>query len=584
MTRPAASLRGRLLVLIMVAVGCLPVLLFLGDAPLRGSSEARYARVAQLTAAEPAPAGAAPRWLVPRTDTGPHLTKPPLAYAAMAVSMRVLGETPLAARLPGALSACGVLALLGFVALRLHGPGVAAVAVGVLAITPLHVAVARVATTDAMLALASLGTLAAGLLARAAGPSRRVTLLFHGSIALGLLAKGPIALLPAGLVLGWLALPPADRAALRRLRPGVGLPLACLPLAAWAGGVAWHDPAAAELWWQETVGRVGASADHPKPWWYLLPFFALGLWPVTLLLPLAGPRRALAAAAAGARRKHPASLLAPAAAAPLLLFTLFTGKLPTYLLPCAAPLAWCVGLRFGRGEREVPASGVASLAASLALPAAAVAVLAARPGLAGADWIAYASHPALPQAAVGLGAGCVLVATLALAWRGRSRGAVPAGAAFAVVVACWGVLARTEARVLTDTATPRWVAEAAARSGLASPQVWTAGFDDPALPFVTGRPTRKVHLPLDRRRWARLVEVPRVLAATPAAWEAMRSAMPNEHRRAFEDLGRLPMRDVPPPWSGVRLFRVTPTPAAADPAPPPASPAPSAKPSGDADR
>ncbi|WP_204318331.1 hypothetical protein, partial [Serratia marcescens] len=49
------------------------------------------------------------------------------------IALAMGSGTPLAARLPGALSACGVLALLGFVALRLHGPGVAAVAVGVLA-------------------------------------------------------------------------------------------------------------------------------------------------------------------------------------------------------------------------------------------------------------------------------------------------------------------------------------------------------------------------------------------------------------------------------------------------------------------
>ena len=568
MSRPRGSAGGWRTPLWVALLGCLPVLAFLGSAPLRGSSEARYARVAQLTALEPPPVGAPSRWLVPRSDAGPHLTKPPLQYALMAGSMRLLGATPGAARLPGALAAAVAGFLLAGVALRLHGARVACVAAAVLALTPLHVAVARVATTDALLALCSLATLCGGLLARTragrpAAPAWLAPALFHGAVAAGLLTKGPVALLPAGLALAWLALPPRDAAAFERLRPLIGLPLAAAPLLAWAAAVAWGQPGALSLWWAETAGRVGEGADHPRPWWYLLPFFAFGLLPGTALLPLAWPRAAWGGLRRALRSKSDALLLGAAAVAPLLLFSAFAGKLPTYVLPCAAPLAWCVGLGLRRRGSLPAASSPVTLALLAAGLAAGAAAVAWDPTLPGADWEALARQPAARPLAWLLVAWAAALCLLAAWWVLRVRRRPPAagplaGAAFSLIVAAWVALAAAEGRVLGGVGLPRWLGEIEARSGLASPEVWTAGFDDPALPFHGGHPTRELWLPMDRRRTARLLERERVLAVRPGLWPAVSERFSAADHRRVRPLGSLPTENVPPPWSGAKLFLIDP--------------------------
>src|SRR5216110_2386084 len=103
--RPNAALPARGAALLLALVTALLVLR-LGEPPLVGPDEPRYARVA----VEMHRSGEA---VVPTLQGRPWLEKPPLYYWLAGAAFAVLGETETAARLPSALAGA---ALAGLVA------------------------------------------------------------------------------------------------------------------------------------------------------------------------------------------------------------------------------------------------------------------------------------------------------------------------------------------------------------------------------------------------------------------------------------------------------------------------------------
>ena len=97
------------LVILMVIIGSLPIFYGLGNHPLYGRSDARYAEVSREMAA-------GGEWLIPQKGDRPHLTKPPLVYWAEAAMMRLEGPTELAARLPSAIAGVATMGLLAWFA------------------------------------------------------------------------------------------------------------------------------------------------------------------------------------------------------------------------------------------------------------------------------------------------------------------------------------------------------------------------------------------------------------------------------------------------------------------------------------
>src|SRR6266508_1642324 len=190
-----------------------PFLLRLGAAPLFDVDEGAFAE--------------ATREMLASGDFGfttlhgaPRFDKPILVYWLQAASVAVFGLDEASLRLPSAL--CGwawCLVVARFAWTRL-GPRAALLA-GTVAATSLGVlAIGRAATADALLnLLLALAGLDAWrhLESRAAGPLRRVYLW----IGLGLLAKGPVALVvPAGATLAWALASGALRRWARAARPG----------------------------------------------------------------------------------------------------------------------------------------------------------------------------------------------------------------------------------------------------------------------------------------------------------------------------------------------------------------------------
>lgn len=162
--------------------------------PLNDSTEARYGEIARKMLETG-------NWVTPLHDYGvPFWAKPPLSTWLSALSMKWFGVNEFAVRLPGLLLSIGVLWLVGALAKKHSGPVVARAAVLVLASTLYFFLDAGTVMTDPSLLFCV--TLAVVSFWRALSYQQKIwSYVFFVSLGLGLLAKGPIAIVLVGLPL-----------------------------------------------------------------------------------------------------------------------------------------------------------------------------------------------------------------------------------------------------------------------------------------------------------------------------------------------------------------------------------------------
>ena len=285
-------------------------------------------------------------YVVIRFQEGPRFKKPVGIHWLQAASVKAVSSPEArqiwAYRLPSLLGAMLAAAACAWGAAAFFDRRTALVAGALLGASFLVSTEAFIAKTDA--ALLGATTLALAALARiyaaqvAGEPVLRPAVwIFWGAIAAGVLIKGPIAPLVAGLAMVALAI--ADRRArwLAGLRWWWGLVIVLAVIGPWAGAVTVATDGA---FWSEAIGAdlapklAGGQESHGAPPGYHLLLTPILAFPMTLLLPAA-------AVAAWRHRGEPGVRFALAWLLPtFVIFELLPTKLPHYPMPAYGALAW----------------------------------------------------------------------------------------------------------------------------------------------------------------------------------------------------------------------------------------------------
>jgi 4-amino-4-deoxy-L-arabinose transferase-like glycosyltransferase len=321
--------RGTALLLALVAA----LLLFrLGDVPLVGPDEPRYARVA----VEMQRAG---EWVRPTLQGRPWLEKPALYYWLAGFAFAALGETAGAARLPSVLAALATAGLTAFAGVRPFGTAAGLHAAFLLGTSVLFFVYGRAASMDMLLAAGVTGAVVFAALRLLEAAGRWAMVAAWASAGVAVLAKGPIGLLLPALVIGAYAAATRRWGALRAVLTPAGILAFAAIAAPWYVAV-WRDQGGHFVdvfLLDHNVQRFTSTVHrHPGPPWYYLPLLFAGLFPWSGLVP-AGLARL-------APRRSPADLfVALWLALPLVFFSAAGSKLPGYILPCLPPLALLAG-------------------------------------------------------------------------------------------------------------------------------------------------------------------------------------------------------------------------------------------------
>jgi 4-amino-4-deoxy-L-arabinose transferase-like glycosyltransferase len=341
--------------------------------PLRDNNEGLYAEIAREMLARG-------NYVVPHLNGVPYIEKPPLLYWLCALSMKLFGPTPAAARLVSA----GSMLLLGgavFQFCRLHVNVRAGAFASICIATSLPVALlGHVVLFDPLLTAVLGGSLLCYLHSYLSG-SRRAFMLSVILLGLAILEKGVVALaLGGGTVATFLVLM-RDRAGWRSLFDPLGLLLLLAVAGLWHLAATAMQPGFAWFYFinEHVLRFLGDRTPddyHRGPPWFYLPRLLMMLAPWTpFLLTLVPVKRA-------PPRSAIVRFCQAAISFPLLFFSLSAAKADYYLLVTLPWLALWLGIAVSQRLAGPDKLAAACWGASLGL--AALAVFAAPVALSGA--------------------------------------------------------------------------------------------------------------------------------------------------------------------------------------------------------
>jgi 4-amino-4-deoxy-L-arabinose transferase-like glycosyltransferase len=326
-------------------------------------------------------------YVTPRDDLVRYFEKPPLVYWAEAVAIRLFGANEFAVRLPAALFTIGQVAVTCLVGDAMFGAAAGFAGAVVLALCPLVFAFARFATLDP--ALAFFLTAAVGAFYFAAecpdfgsGMGRAWMLISSAMLALGTLAKGPVALVLGGAIaLIWMLVEGRGREVRRMplLSCVVGYAVIVTP---WFLLAAIRNPGFVGFFFvHEHLERFVSSREHGWGPYFFIPVVAAGTWPWLFFVPLGISAAREMPEAQNRRARSALRLLAIWFTLIFVFFSIPRSKLGSYILPALPALAILSGLalaRLGAMSRERRTRIVGRFALlNLAIAAVAIIVLVA---------------------------------------------------------------------------------------------------------------------------------------------------------------------------------------------------------------
>jgi 4-amino-4-deoxy-L-arabinose transferase len=289
-------------------------------------------------------------WIVPRLNGLRYFEKPPLGHWLNALSIKLLGENTFAVRLPGALSA-GLSALMLILLIRRF---TADVTLSLLAasvfLTSLEIfAIGTFCVMDNIFSMFLTAVMVFFFCAfMESRPSKRTAFLAGAGISAGLafLSKGFLAFaIPAIVIVPFAIWQRKFGQLLRMLAlPTLAAVLTALP---WSIMIHLKEP---DFWryffWVEHIDRFlkPDGGQHPKPFWFFIPVILVGTLPWTehIIAAIYKIRRDSLTPLRlrpTPRREDPLVRFALCwFVFPFMFFSVSSGKLVTYILPCIAPL------------------------------------------------------------------------------------------------------------------------------------------------------------------------------------------------------------------------------------------------------
>ncbi len=239
---------------------------------LIGADEPRYAQVAREMLARH-------DWVTPVLGGVPWLEKPPLFYWQAMLAYAAFGVNDFAARLPSAVDAT-LMVIAIFVFLRKFRPEFQLDGALIAASGAAMIGFGRAASTDMPLA-AMFGIAMLAWYAWQETSSKVWLAVFYIFTALGVLAKGPVALFLAGVVIGVYALLRRDSRIIKRTLWLPGILLFCCVALPWYVLVQLRNPEFLRVFiLQHNLERFGSNLyHHREPFWFYIPIALLGLLP-----------------------------------------------------------------------------------------------------------------------------------------------------------------------------------------------------------------------------------------------------------------------------------------------------------------
>jgi 4-amino-4-deoxy-L-arabinose transferase-like glycosyltransferase len=303
-------------------------------------------------------------FVTPHLNAAVYLDKPPVFFWAVAASVALFGVNETAARLPSALAAIAAIALTVWFARRWFGERVAWLAGVLLAATPLYVVFARLVIFDMLLlACTATSTILFFEAMESERPRPVVALLGFAAAGVGTITKGPVALVvPLLVALTW-SVVQRRVALLKRLRFGWGL-LAYLALVMpWALLAESRNPGfLSYALLGENLARMTANPyETARPFYFYAHILLPGLFPWIVLAVVEGVAallsrlRGAAAAASPAPDARAARFVIVWLGVLVVFFSAISSKRPSYVLPCALPVAILAARLIVRGSSTEPA-------------------------------------------------------------------------------------------------------------------------------------------------------------------------------------------------------------------------------------